>query len=633
MISLNCENISLSFGADTVLENVSFALNEGEKLGIIGVNGAGKSSLFSIITGKYEASGGAFYIAKGKTLGILEQNVVYESSRTILDEAYSTFSSLLDDEKRLEELRIKAEISGSDEDAKRFIALQERFTSRGGYEFRGRCKGILKNLGLGESFWDKPVSSLSGGQKTRLSLTCLLLSDPDIILLDEPTNHLDISAMFWLESYLKASKKTILIISHDRYFLDSVVTAILEIENGKSKRYKGNYTSYVKQKQIDREIEQRHYDNQQKEIKRIEAYIEQQKRWNRERNIIAAESRQKMLDKMEKLDKPEALPDKVRMRFESSGESGNDVMSVARLRKSYPGKLLFEEASFQVKKGDRLFICGENGCGKSTLIKILAGRMSPDNGSVLNGANVKIGYYDQENQDLHPSNTVLDELWNTYPGMTETTLRNTLALFLFKGEDVYKKVSLLSGGEKARLTLSKLMLSKMNLLILDEPTNHLDINSREILENAIEGFEGTVIAVSHDRYFVNKLATRIIDFSTEKQYRLYSYEGGYNDFLEHKKTLTRSEEAKAPEQMTASKEQYLNAKRDQAELRKQERKLKKAKEDIAITEERIEELNIEMSKDDIGFDYVKLTALSEELEECENKLLELYELIDELEGL
>lgn len=632
MISINCENVSLAFGADTILDNITFSINDGEKLGIIGVNGAGKSSLFSIITGKYEATNGAVYIAKGHTLGLLEQNVCYESSRTILDEAYETFSDLLNDEKELESLRVKAEKSGSEEDARRFSSLQESFTQRGGYEFRGRCKGILKNLGLNESFWDRSVSSLSGGQKTRLSLACLLLRDPDILMLDEPTNHLDFEAMFWLEGYLKASKKTVLVISHDRYFLDSVVGSILEIENSKGKLYRGNYTAFLSQKETDREIQERHYQNQQKEIKRIEAYIEQQRRWNRERNIIAAESRQKQLDKMEKIDRPENLPDKVRMRFESSGESGNDVMSISRLKKGYPDKLLFEEFNYQLKKGDRLFICGENGCGKSTLIKILAGRLSADLGSVIYGANVKVGYYDQENQDLHPQNTVLDEIWNTYPNMPETLLRNTLALFLFKGDDVMKRVSLLSGGEKARLTLSKLMLSKMNLLILDEPTNHLDINSREVLEKAISDFEGTVIAVSHDRYFVNKLATRIADFSAIEKGRIYSYEGAFNDYLEHKKTLAKKEETTVSAPITASKEQYLNAKRDQAEQRKQQRRLIKAKEDVISCEARIEAINAELSQDKF-FDYVELTKLSEELEACENKLLELYELIDELEGL
>ncbi len=633
MIALNCEGISLSFGVDEVLTDVSFTVQEGEKLGIIGVNGAGKSSLFSIISGKREQSGGAYYIAKNHTIGVLEQNIAYESTNTILDEAYSAFSDLLEDEKRLEELRIQAQKSGSEEDARRFSALQESFTARGGYEFRGRCKGILKNLGLPEAFWDKPVSSLSGGQKTRLSLSCLLLSDPDILMLDEPTNHLDMSALFWLEGYLKASKKTVLIISHDRYFLDSIVDSILEIENCKGKLYKGNYTAYVKQKEVDREIEERHYRNQQKEIKRIEAYIEQQRRWNRERNIIAAESRQKQLDKMEKLDKPEALPDTVRMRFELSGESGNDVMSVDRLRKAYPGRPLFDNVTFQVKKHDRLFITGENGCGKSTLIKILAGRLGADSGSVLLGSNVKIGYYDQENQDLHPSGTVLDELWNTYPTMNETLLRNTLALFLFKGDDVYKRVASLSGGEKARLTLAKLMLSKMNLLILDEPTNHLDIVSRERLEKAIEDFEGTVIAVSHDRYFVSKLATRIADFGTHESGKVFVYEGDYQSFLAYKKGLVPSEGTSVKaEPVSQSKEQYLSAKRDLAEKRKIERKIIKAKDDIARIEGRIEEINDEMSGD-AAFDHVRLASLSTELNECEEKLLALYELLDSLSEL
>lgn len=634
MIALNCENLSLSFGADTILDGITFSLNEGDKLGIIGVNGAGKSSLFSLITGKYPPTDGAVYVSKDKTIGLLEQTIAYESHNTILNEAYNTFSDLLQMEIVLEGLRNDAENRGTEEAAHRFANYQDRFTQKGGYEFRGRCKGILKNLGLPEMFWDKPVSSLSGGQKTRLSLACLLLRDPDILMLDEPTNHLDTEALFWLESYLKASRKTVLVISHDRYFLDAVVNRVLEIENRKGRIFSGNYTEYVKQKQVDREIQERHYKNQQKEIKRIEAYIEQQRRWNRERNIIAAESRQKMLDKMERVERPESLPDTVRMRFESSGESGNDVMSVSRLAKSFPGKKLFEDASFEVKKHDHLFICGPNGCGKSTLIKILAGRVHADAGFVSPGYNVRIGYYDQENQDLHPENTVLDELWNAYPAMTETALRSTLALFLFKGEDVEKKIAVLSGGEKARLTLARLMLSKMNLLILDEPTNHLDIPSREILENALTTFDGTIIAVSHDRYFVNKLATRILDFGAEQEHHLFSFNGGYTDYLTYKKThLTSAADTIKTSTVTASKAQYLNAKRDHAEQRMQERKLKKAKDDIVTCEKRIEEINLEMSDENIGFDYLRLTALSDELEACETKLMELYELVDAMEGL
>lgn len=634
MISVNCENLSLSFGAETVLENVSFALNEGDKLGIIGVNGAGKSSLFAMITGKYQPTSGEVFISKGKTVGILEQNIEYDSSRTILDEAINTFSDLLETEKELENLRMISEQTGSEADAKRYADCQESFTSGGGYEFRGRCRGILKKLSLPEALWDKPVSSLSGGQKTRLSLACLLLRDPDIILLDEPTNHLDTNALFWLESYLKASRKTILVISHDRYFLDSVVNRILEIENKKSRIWNGNYTGYVNQKAIDREIQERHYVNQQREIKRIEAYIGQQRRWNRERNIIAAESRQKLLDKMERVERPEALPDRIRMTFDSSGESGNDVMSVRGLAKSYPGKALFDSVSFEVKKHDRLFICGKNGCGKSTLIKILAGRISPDKGFASLGYNVKIGYYDQENQDLHPNNTVIDELWNAYPTMTETTVRNALALFLFRGDDISKKVSVLSGGEKARLTLARLMLSKMNLLILDEPTNHLDINSREVLENALSGFDGTIIAVSHDRYFINKLATRILDFGAESEHHLFAFEGGYGEYLDYRRRYLTSpeEEAKKEAVVTASKEQYLNAKREQAEIRKSERRLKNLKDGIAATESRISEIGEEMTVCD-PYDHVKLAGLEKEQTELEDRLLSMYEELDAVEGL
>lgn len=633
MISISCDNICLSYGADSILEDITFSLQEGDKLGIIGVNGAGKSSLFSLITGKIKATGGAVYISKDKTVGLLEQNISYKSDKTILDEAYSTFSDLLKLEKTVEELREKAEKSGLEEDAARFTSAHERFTKEGGYEFRGRCKGILKNLGMTEAFWDKPVTALSGGQKTRLSLACLLLRDPDILMLDEPTNHLDMDALFWLEGYLKSSKKTVLVISHDRYFLDSTVGKILEIENRKSRLFSGNYSEYVHQKVIDREIQQRHYDNQQKEIKRIEAYIEQQRRWNRERNIIAAESRQKALDRMKKVERPDALPDSVRMTFEKSGESGNDVMTVTGLSKSYPGKELFSDVSFVLKKHDRMFFCGENGCGKSTLIKILAGRIKADKGYAVPGYNVKIGYYDQENQDLNMSNTVLEEIWGRYPAMTETAVRNTLALFLFKGEDVEKKVSVLSGGEKARLTLTKLMLSKMNLLILDEPTNHLDIPSREALENAILDFDGTVIAVSHDRYFINKLATRIADFGAEQERKLFLFDGGYGEYLEYKKDyLTKDSVSVNDSVVTASKEQYLESKRNLSEQRKNKKRLEKAKSDAESTEGRLSEIENEMNGE-AAFDHVRLTELTKEKEECEERLLECYEIIDELEGI
>ncbi len=633
MIAINCEKINLSFGAETILENIAFALNEGDKLGIIGVNGAGKSSLFSIITGKYKQTSGEVFIARDKTVGILEQNIEYNSSSSILDEAYKTFSNLIKMEKELDELRKVAEKTESEEDAKRFSECQERFTDCGGYEFRGRCKGILKRLSFSEELWDKPVSTLSGGQKARLSLACLLLRDPDIILLDEPTNHLDTEALFWLENYLKSSKKTILVISHDRYFLDSVVNKILEIENKKSRLFNGNYTQYVNQKAVDRDIQERHFSNQQKEIKRIEAYIEQQRRWNRERNIIAAESRQKLLDKMEKVKRPEALPDKIRMSFEKSEESGNDVITVSGLEKSFPGKSLFNSVSFEVKKHDRLFICGKNGCGKSTLIKILAGKLSSDRGFVTRGYNVKLGYYDQENQDLNPANNVLDELWNSYPNLTETAVRNTLALFLFKGDDIFKPISVLSGGEKARLTLARLMLSKVNLLVLDEPTNHLDINSREILENALLAFDGTIIAVSHDRYFVNKLASHILDFGAESKGHLFFFDGGYHQYLEYKKNYLSPYENEQKETcVSASKEQYLNNKRELAEQRKIERKIKSLKNDIEVTENSISKTNEELSVCD-AYNHVRMAELESQINSLEEKLLYLYEQLDSLEGM
>ena len=628
MIILSCDGITLSFGTDTVLDGISFSLNEGEKLGIVGVNGAGKSSLFRMITGEYEPTSGNIYVSKDKTIGLLEQNAVCESDNTLLDEAYSSFPELLKAEKELEELLEKAK---NDKNAASAYALKhEKFTADGGYEFRGRCRGVLKNLGFDERFWEMRASSLSGGQKTRLALACILLKDPDILMLDEPTNHLDSDSLFWLEKTLKSSRKTVLVISHDRYFLDRTVNKVLEIENTHGKLYNGNYTSYASQKAADREIQARHYRNQQREIARIEAYIEQQRRWNRERNIIAAESRQKQLDKMERVAKPDKLPENIRLTFRSAGESGNDVLRVKGLSKSYPGKELFSDVDFLIKKRERVFICGPNGCGKSTLIKILAEKLRPDEGELDYGFNVHVGYYDQENQELDPENTVLDELWNKYPDLTQTELRSALALFQFKGDDIGKKVSVLSGGEKARLTMTKLILSKMNLLILDEPTNHLDIGSREALEKALLEFDGTLIAVSHDRYFINRLATRILDFGAEQKGRLFDFRGGYESYLSYKAEHLSITESTAAVAVTESKERFIQSKQAQAEQRKLERRLRTAKEESRKLEGELESIDEEMNGS-AATDANRLVELSAEKEEKENRLLELYELLEKLE--
>lgn len=626
MISLSCDNISFSVGADTILDRVTFSINEGDHLGIVGVNGAGKSTLLRIITGKLSADGGSVYIQNGATTAMLEQNAEYSSERSVLDEMLDAFSTLIDTERELERLRLLAD-GGDESAALRFASMHENFVSDGGLEYMGRCKGTLQSLGLGAEFFDVPITTLSGGQKTRVALARLLLSDPDIIILDEPTNHLDIDSIEWLEKYLSSCSKTVIVVSHDRYFLCKVTGKTLEIENGKAKLYNGNYDKYIAEKKREREILEHQYKNQQKEIARIEAYIEQQRRWNRERNIIAAESRQKQLDKMEKIDAPSRLPDNIRMKFSDSDESGYDVLSVRRLSKSYPAKTLFEGLSFELKKRDRLFIIGKNGCGKSTLLKILSGSAMQDCGTFDFGYNVTLGYYDQENQNLSEDKTVIDELWDSYPSLTQTEIRNALALFLFKGEDIFKEIRVLSGGEKARITFAKLMLSKYNLLFLDEPTNHLDIMSREVLEDALDKFDGTILAVSHDRYFIKKLASRILAFESGG---VRDYIGTYEDYLSYvsrfaqKTASTESEEAA----VTESKKQYMKSKQESAEKRRVASRIKKSREEIATIEKRLDEISSEI--DENQSNSAVLSKLYSESEELETRMMTLMEELDSL---
>ncbi|MBQ7354284.1 MAG: ABC-F family ATP-binding cassette domain-containing protein, partial [Clostridia bacterium] len=428
----------------------------------------------------------------------------------------------------------------------------------------------------------------------------------------------------WLEKYLAGCHKTVLVISHDRYFLCKVTNRTLEIEGCKAKLYRGNYDHYIAEKKREREVQEHQFKEQQKEIARIEAYIEQQRRWNRERNIIAAESRQKQLDKMERISAPSRLPDPIRMKFSEAEESGNDVLSVRKLSKAYPGRDLFSNLSFELKKRDHLFIVGKNGCGKSTLMKILCGQIPQDSGVFEYGYNVTRGYYDQENQNLNESNTVIDELWDHYAHLTQTEIRNALALFLFKGDDIFKEISILSGGEKARITFAKLMLSKFNLLFMDEPTNHLDILSREVLEDALAGFDGTIVAVSHDRYFIRKLASRVLAFG--KNGDVLDYQGTYEDYLRYIERLSETTAATVTETASRSKQDYLLTKQQNAERRKAERQIAKAKEEVASIEARLEAIPSEM--DEAATDHKKLTALYEEQERLEERMMELLELLD-----
>ena len=649
MIALTVDGLSLSFGTKRVLANISFSLEENDRLGVIGVNGSGKSTLFKLILGELSADSGGIYISKDKSIGILKQDDAVtafsadEQKMSAIEVMYNSFPHLLKMERRLSELEelLRGGEEGSAEylrAVEEYSALNERFILEGGLEFRGRCASTLQKMGFEPDEQARSFSEFSGGQRTRLALCRELCREPDILLLDEPTNHLDMETLLWLESFLASYKKCLLVISHDRYFLDRVTNKTLCIENTFAKLYNGGYTKSMEQRRIDREIEERHYKNQQKEIARQEAYIAQQRAWNRERNIIAAESRQKLLDKMERIERPKDAPKGVRIKFASSAPSGNEVMNLRGISFAYQaGKDVLSDISFGVRRLDRLFLVGANGSGKSTLIKLMLGKLTATSGYIETGYNVRLGYYDQENQNLDPQSNVLDELWNAYPQLTELEVRNTLALFRFVGDDVFLRVSELSGGERARLTLSKLILSQTNLLVLDEPTNHLDIDSREALESALEEYDGTVVIVSHDRYFIEKLATRIIDIIP------VSEGGGFYDVTvlnvgEGYAELCRDRERRAEYQavsaeksasaMSAAKEQYIKNKKENADARKNQKRIERLQREAAKIEDELSEIDAEMNGE-AAYDYTRLTELDNKKNELEVRLLEIYE---ELEG-
>ena len=645
MIAVNVSELTLRFGVTSVLEKVSFSLEENDKLGIIGSNGSGKTSLLKLITGEYDATEGEVFISKGKTVGVLSQYGAFDdvSGGTAIEHMIAAFPELLAMEQRLNELEgLLGDVTDPRHDAYavEYTDLNARFIADGGLEFRSRARSVLSKLGFDDSAIERDVKYLSGGQRTRLALAVELAREPDILMLDEPTNHLDIETLGWLENYLIQYKKCVMIISHDRYFLDRVTNKTLAIEHHRAKLYNGNYTRSMEQRRVDREIYEKHYKEQQKEIAHHEAYIAQQKRWNRERNIIAAESRQKLLDKMEKLEAPESDERAIRLKFTSAIASGNDVMYVKGLSMAFGQNKLFSSLDFLVKRQDRLFITGPNGCGKSTLIKLMMQKLSASSGKIELGYNVEIGYYDQENQNLDESKTVLDELWDAYPTLPEQKIRSTLAWFKFFGEDVFKTVSVLSGGERARLTLSKLILSHMNLLILDEPTNHLDIDSKEALEEALEAFDGTIIAVSHDRYFIEKLATRIIRLKPEGyvdsdmfDYYVVNKGRAYTEFREFvTDRIQRMERGGATAlQSTAvtsssdSKEQYIKNKQELAEARKAARRLERLKDEMEKLEGELCSVESKMLSDEAATDYKLLAELDNRKTEIEDRLMEIYE--------
>ena len=655
MIALTIDNISLSFGTKSVLSGVSFSLDENDRLGVIGVNGSGKSTLFKLILGELESDSGAVYISKGKSIGILKQDDALaafsdeEQKMSVIEIMYNSFPELLQMERKLAELEeiLHSGKEGSDiynRAVRDYSVLNEKFIADGGLEFRSRCASTLQKMGFDADEQKRPFCDFSGGQRTRLALSRELCREPDILLLDEPTNHLDMETLQWLESFLASYKKCLLVISHDRYFLDRVTNKTLCIENNRAKLYNGGYTKSMEQRHIDREIEERHYKNQQKEIARQEAYIAQQRAWNRERNIVAAESRQKLLDKMERIEKPQDAPRGVRIKFADFAPSGNEVMNIHNLCFAYSNtKDVLFDVSFGVRRLDRLFLVGANGSGKSTLIKLILGKLIPTSGYIEMGYNVRLGYYDQENQNLSPQNTVLEELWSAYPHLTELEIRNTLAQFRFIGDNVFSRVCELSGGERARLTLSKLILMQTNLLVLDEPTNHLDIASREALEEALEEYGGTVVIVSHDRYFIEKLATRIIDIIPA------SDGGGACDITVLKKgegyaELCRDRERRAgiavktventnslnssASSMSAAKEQYLKNKKENADSRKAQKRIERLQKEAEKIEQELSQIENEMNGE-AAYDYTRLTELDLKKNELEERLLEIYE---ELEG-
>lgn len=625
-----------------VLKNVSFHIEDHEKAAIVGINGAGKTTLLRIIVGEMTPDDGQVVLAKDKTLGYLAQNSTVDTSHTIYEELLSVKADLLRLEEKIRECENNMKHADGDalEDLmKQYTSLTHAFETGGGYLYRSELVGVLKGLGFTEDEFSKPVATLSGGQKTRVALGRLLLQNPDLIILDEPTNHLDMNSIAWLETYLLNYKGAVLIVSHDRYFLDRIAGKVIEIDQSKATTFMGNYSDYAIKKEQLRVAAWNAYMNQQREIKHQEEVIEKLKSFNREKSIKRAESREKMLDKIEVIEKPSEVRTDMKLTLTPRILSGNDVLTVEHLSKSFDSHKLFTDVNFEIKRGEHVAIIGDNGSGKTTLLKILNGLVPADQGTFRLGSNVEIGYYDQEHHVLHSEKTLFEEISDDYPYLNNTQIRNVLAAFLFTGEDVFKRISDLSGGERGRVSLAKLVLSNANFLILDEPTNHLDIMSKEILEDALNGYEGTILYVSHDRYFINRTAHRILDL-TEGQF--ISYVGNYDYYLEKHDTVMAAIEANAPQNADADsavaakaaesevKLDWKAQKEEQARLRKKENDLKKCEEKIAELEARISEIDTEMSDPTIGTQVAKLQELSKEQTSCQEQLEKLYEQWEEL---
>lgn len=643
MIMLSCNKVSKTFGVETILENISFSVNEGDKIGIVGVNGTGKTTLFKVITGILPHDRGEIFTSKNCRLGYLEQNTNFYSEKTIYDEVVSVFSDLIGAEEELRSLEhqiaILSDKGGSSGDQLKktmdiYGKKYEEFEKNNGYAYKSEVRGTLKGLGFSDEEMDKPVNVLSGGEKTRVLLAKLLLSKPSLLLLDEPTNHLDADAIEWLEGFLRSYEETIMIISHDRYFLDQSVNRIFEMENKHLTTYNGNYTDYQKQARVNREIRLRQYENQQRDIKKQEESIERLKAYGREKHLKRARSKEKMLDKVDRLEKPQELRKKARFNFVLRHHSGNDVLKVQGLAKSFDDRKLFEGVDFDLYRGEKVALIGPNGVGKSTLFKIIMGYESQDQGGFKLGQGVDVSYFHQEQKSLNLENTIIDEVWDDNPHMTQTEVRNLLGAFLFEGEDVFKSIRSLSGGERARVAILKLILSRSNLLLLDEPTNHLDIDSKEVLEDALKEYEGTLLTISHDRYFLNTVVDRILVLKPDG---VEEYLGNYEYYQNKKKQESeKSYLADMEDQVSKTKTQIREERRREKELKKNENKAKKLIKDleveIELTEKQIGGLDHMLCQEEVYTSPERMKEVNQEKSDLEKRLFKLYDKWEQIIG-